>query len=422
MKSGYAAVFFPGKSLRQRTAILFSAVLLSSQMLPASLAAPLSIPAASTTLDSDSDRMISYRHQEHMWQTADGATHVVINRGTLAQPGASLVLYSSFDSGKSWIEMLALGNSGIYSTADGVLVGNDLSLTYPSLTGKILFAVVHYDDVLKNWSPVRTETVFASSGIRGINPALAIDSQGTIWCAFVNVDNASNAANIRLVQQAPGVPGWQDTGLIFGPTDNTSIERSARPVVLSDGVGMVYTVHENIFWAYRLNGWPATAPWIEQTLFTSAPPYDDDPYASHFSVVADDQKNLHMATVDHGQVLYFRFDNQTQAWNPSRFLTKDINAGYLQVSMALGNLAIFFNTYNYVKVLQSTDFGATFSFTHFLTHELPPPGGTISYALPRIETPGLSLGPIPVFQQYTDDAIQKVMYFEVPAITPGATQ
>lgn len=353
-----------------------------------------------------------------MWQTSDGATHALINRGTLVQAGTSLRLFSSFDSGQSWVVKSWLGNTNKYSTSDGVLVGNDLWLVYASANGKILFSILHYDSSLRTWSLVKTETVFTSSDSQAINPALAIDDQGAVWCAFVNLDNATADANIKLVQRAPDGSAWQDTGLVFGPTDNVSVERSARPVVISNGVGMVYTVHESIYWAYRLDGWPATTPWIEQTLFTSTPPYDIDPYASHFSVVADANRNLHMATVDHGRLLYFRFVNRTQAWNPVRTLTNDIQATYPQVSIAKDRLAIFVNASTFVKVLQSTNTGSTFTYTDLLTHDPAPQGGSISYQNSRIETPGYSFDPIPVFQQYADGATLRVMYFQVPVITP----
>lgn len=405
-----------------RVALLLGAVLLSFEMMPAALAAYLTIPASATTLVSDADRMISYRHQNHMWQTNDGATHAIINGGTLTGPNASLTLYSSFDSGNSWVAMLTLANTGTYSTSDGVLSNGDLALAYSTIEGEILFSVAHYDSVQKTWTLVKTETVFNSSDLAGINPAIAIDSLGTIWCAFVSqgLIPSNSGYNIKLVQRTSDGTGWQDTGLIFGPTDNVNItspfgpERSARPVVLSNGVGMVYTVHQDMFWAYRANGWPTNQPWIGQTLFTSAPPYDVDPYQSHFSIVADNQNNLHMATVDHGRLLYSRFVNYTQAWNPVRVLTNDIKATYPQATWALGTLAIFYNGNAAVRVIQSADKGTTFTLTNILTHEPAPAGSTLDYSNPRIETPGLAFNPIPVLQQYVDGATQKAMYFAVP--------
>lgn len=424
MKRGHDIGHCLSAFLHRRVALLLGVVLLSFEMMPAALAGYLTIPASPTTLVSDADRMISYRHQNHMWQTSDGATHAVINSGTLAGPNASLTLYSSFDSGNSWVAMLTLANTGMYSTSDGVLENGNLTLAYSSIQGQILLSEAHYDSVQKSWSLVKTETVFDSSNLAGINPAIAIDSLGTIWCAFVSQDlTPSNSGyNIKLVQRTSDATGWQDTGFIFGPTDNVNItspfgpERSARPVVLSNGVGMVYTVHQDIFWAYRANGWPVNQPWIGQTLFTSVPPYDVDPYQSHFSVVADFQKNLHMATVDHGRLLYFRFVNYTQAWNPVRILTNDINATYVQTTLAAGTLAILYNANTVVRAIQSTDRGTTFTLTDLLTHQPAPSGSTLDYTHPRIETPGLALNPIPVLQQYVDGTTQKAMYFAVPVI------
>ena len=73
----------------------------------AALAQTQTVRAGSTDLYSSSERMISYRHQEHMWQTADGALHLVINRGTLT-PAPGLALYCSFDGGSTWLLMQAL--------------------------------------------------------------------------------------------------------------------------------------------------------------------------------------------------------------------------------------------------------------------------------------------------------------------------
>ena len=51
--------------------------------IPAGAIVP-TIQATLTDLTSSTERMISYRHQEHLWQTADGAYHLVFNRGALS--------------------------------------------------------------------------------------------------------------------------------------------------------------------------------------------------------------------------------------------------------------------------------------------------------------------------------------------------
>ena len=72
----------------------------------AAMAQAQQIQGQPTTLASTADRMISYRCQNHMWQTADGATHAIINRGP-GLAGQSLALFSTFDGGATWI------NSGV---------------------------------------------------------------------------------------------------------------------------------------------------------------------------------------------------------------------------------------------------------------------------------------------------------------------
>lgn len=390
-------------------------ILICFQMTTVARAA-VQIPASPTNLESDAGRMISYRQQEHMWQTGDGAIHVLINLGAQTQSGNSLTLFSSFDSGETWIPSVSLTPTKQYATSDGVLVGNDLHVVYSSSAGNVMYSVLQYDSTLKSWSLVQTETAFESGKFRGLNPGIAIDNEGGVWCAFVSENYLAQEYNIRMLYRPAGDAAWQDTGLIFGQTDGDSIERSARPVAVRNGIGMVYTVHQQFFWAYRSDGAPVTEPWTEQTLFTSSPPYDTDPYASHFSVATDSEKNVHLAFSDHGQLLYARFLDASQGWDPIRTLTGDVSAGYVQVSVAAGNIVLFTNEYTYVGVFQSSDGGTSFAYTQLLTHALASADGTISYRYPRIETPGQSLDPIPLLQQYVDNNVQRALYFAVGTV------
>lgn len=201
------------------------------------------IQATLTDLTSSTERMISYRHQEHLWQTADGAYHLVFNRGSLSSvPG--LTLYSSYDGGSTWSFRLAFADTDDDSTADGVLAGDDLSIVYRTAAGNTGFVQLRYDATLRAWAQVASETAYASTQYEAVNPALAIDSRGTVWCSLVARDRVSNDVNIRMLSRAGGGNVWTDTGLIFGPADHRSIERSARPVALPGGLGMVYAVRE----------------------------------------------------------------------------------------------------------------------------------------------------------------------------------
>jgi len=403
-------------AMRCRAALLLAAA--SLVMAHASYAQPAAIAASETALESTVERMISYRHQQHMWKTSDGAIHVLINRGKMTA-STSLRLHSSFDGGASWLQMRALAGTGIYSSSDGHLANDELSVAYSSATGEILFSVLRYDTVAKTWTLVNTETVFTPDTRHGLNPAITIDNWGTVWCAYVTKDGTTADASIRMARRASELDGWVDTGFVFGDVDNLSIERSARPVRLSDRVGMIYTVHENIYWAYRTDSMAPTEPWITKLLFTSPDASDVDPYASHFSLAADSQNNLHMATVDRGRLLYFRYADKSASWAPGRALTNDIGAGYVQVVLPSGNVAIVANSGTHARVYQSTDKGTTFALKQLLTHAAPTPDGEISYDLPRIEAPGFMpyASSIPVLQQYKAGTSHRLMFFDVPVVT-----
>lgn len=383
-------------------------------------AAPVVIHPSLTTMTSSADRMISYRHQNHMWQTSDGATHVMINRGTQSQ-GNALQLFSTFDGGATWSGGLTLPNSNSQTTSDGYIVADALYVTYSTSSGAIVFCVMQYDASSHSWSNVESQTAFSSSSLVAINPAIAADSLGTIWLGFVANETSTGNYFIKLLQRTSDAQGWVDTGMVFGAVDNLSIERSARPVMTANGMGMVYTVHQNIYWAFRNNNWPLAQAWRSQLMFTSQSD-DTDPYASHFSVVADARMNIHMVTVDGGRILYFRLADTTpnQAVNShwtARWLTKDISSGYPQVTLVAGNIFIVSNMSTQACVYQSSDGGFTFTATQQLVH--PAPAGGVSYSYPRIETPAVSRSPVPLLQQYDDNNTQRVMYFRVPAVQVG---
>lgn len=378
-------------------------------------AAPVSIPSAPTTLTSTAERMISYRQQDHMWQTSDGATHVFINRGQRADT-RSLSLNSTFDGGATWVSnVAALESTDSNTTSDGYLDNDTLNVTYSGQAGDIRFAQFRYDPVGKTWSLLKTKIVFASSGAIALTPAMAADGMGRLWLAFTNQDLATPPNySIRLMRKDPDSESWVDTGFVFGPVDNVSNERSARPVATSQGIGMVYTVHEKNYWAQRDNRWAVNAVWPRSLIYTSQFP-DNDPYGSHYSVVADAQKNLHMASVDGGKVVYSRFLNATQAWTTRPPLTSDIKATYIQTLFSLDNLVIISNSDSVLRVFQSSNGGDSFSATHTLTH--PVATSTIKYNNPRMEAPAQSSSPIPVLQQYTDgQTMQRAMFFAVPVV------
>lgn len=384
----------------------FLGVALSAQ------AGPAVIASSTTTLKSTADRMISYRQQDHMWHTSDGATHVLINRGGRAD-GRSLSLNSSFDGGSTWTSDVAtLPSTGTTTTSDGYIVNDDLHVTYSGQAGDIRYTQLRYDSAARTWTVLSTQVVYTSAGDLALTPALAADALGRIWLAFTNQNIATSNYSIKMMRKDLGAENWVDTGFVFGEVDNLSNERSARPVALPTGMGLVYTVHQDTYWAQRNNAWGVGQAWSRKLIYANQV-VDKDPYGSHFSVVADAVGNLHMALVDGGKLIYSRFDIASKVW-ATRALTGDIKATYVQALVALGNIVLVTNNLTRLRVYQSSDSGTTFANTHALTH--PAGSATVIYDNPRVEAPAIGSSPFPVLQQYVSGSQQRLLFFAVPVV------
>jgi hypothetical protein len=364
--------------------------------------------------------MISYRHQEHSWQTSDGAIHLMINRGNQST-GDALALYSSFDGGVSYKLMFTLAATDLNSTSDGNLSGNYLLLTYMSSTnlGSIMFAVAWYDTASQSWTLNRNETVYTQTGITALNPTIGVDSYGNYWCGFVTQVTATGYYNIQMAYRDATAAGWTMTSLYFGASDNTSLQRSARLVPFTNGVGMIYTVHQTYYWAYRLSGTPLNQAWTTSTLWVGPAPTQPNPYESHFSVTSDTSNNLYWTFADSGILYFARYIANQQSWGTVRQMTQNISATYPQVSISGSTLLLIVNNSASGMVMISTDAGKTFNVSYILSHTTPPAGSTISFANPRFEAPSRPLGPfIPTWEQYVDNAssgtIEYLLYFQTP--------
>jgi hypothetical protein len=401
---------------RRSWANKFAAALSLSLLSGLALCDVQQIVGTPTTLNSTAERMISYRCQSHSWQTADGATHVMINRGP-GPSGDSLMLYSTFDGGATWVssEVTLPGSNGS-TTADGYLEGNRLHMTYDVGTGRIQYAELNYDPDSRTWVLGVRNTVYDSNMAVALTPALAVDALGRQWLTFTNQDKGTGNYSIKLMRRAVTDQTWHDTGFVFGDVDNNSNERSGRPIATSRGIGVVFTVHADTYWAERRNTWPLDAQWPQALISTKAGRMND-PYGTHFSIVADSKFNMHLLSVDAGQVIYSRYLVAENKWT-TRTLTQKIRATYLQATMVEDKLTVVTNNYTNLSVYQSNDGGDTFARTHDLTHDAPT--GQISYDRPRVETPAYSTNPIPVLQQYADGKIQHALFFSVTAATGNA--
>jgi hypothetical protein len=370
---------------RRRALAVGAGTLLGSSLLSApAQAAVTNIPAVGTSLSSGSDRMISYRFQSRMWQTADGGTHLIINRGPLS-PDASLVLYSSFDNGRTWLAALALQQTNFGSTVDGYLDGNTLRVVFSNSTGGINYLALTYDPATRVWTRKRIEPVFAVAGLVASSPAFVVDNAGAGWCCYSVQDTATLKWSLRMSFRSPGDNPWRDSEQTFGDTESQNSERAGRPVKLPTGVGLVYTDQKIIAWATRADGAPMRSPWTDTTVLLTTPPEGDGrgPYGGHFSVLTDPLGNLHLVTVDMTRIVYFRFLQSTQQWDPIRALTTPVFAIYVQITYCDGNLVVIGNANEQLQVIQSTDLGNTFAKTHLLTH--PKATGSQDFANARME-------------------------------------
>ena len=375
----------------------------------AASAGPVVLTPVVTPFTSTADRMISYREEEHSWQTPDGVFHLMINRGD--QPGDNaLQLYSTLDGGANWIAGPSLGASNQYSTQDGMLRGKTLALVYSSDTQAVEYRAFLWNPDTATWNATDAQTVYSVAGQQAINPCIARDDVGNLWVPLVVMDLGTDDNEIRMMVRLMGTSSWIDSGLVFGISDGPAVERSAKPVAIPGGMGMVYTVHNEMYWATRQNDAPPTAPWSSQLLYTYTGTHTD-PFSSHFSLVSDNRGNVHLALVDGGRLLYLRYNAASQTWK-QRWLTTDIDAGYPQVSMVDGTLVIAVNNQSNAGVFTSSDLGKTFTHSYALRHGTPSAGD--SYRYPRLETPANASGPLLLFQQYTSNGVDRLIQYTVP--------
>jgi hypothetical protein len=377
------------------------------------------IPSTTTSITGHATRMISYRDQNHSWQTSDGAYHLMVNLGA-----TGLTLYSSFDQGTTWKAMFSLADTDGDSTDDGVLTnatgtGATLQLVYATspTIGAIRFATATYDIESQSWLLVGTTTAYQARGFVATNPAFAPDSEGNIWCSFTLEDKSAKTYQQSMVYAAAGSQQWTNTGLVFGVIDTTT-QHSARPVAYPNGVGVIYQDADTLYWAYRQNGSPVTGTWETSTLYVGLPDEAADPYGTHYSVVADAQDNLYLAFIaDPAVLMYVKYTCDAAAWGSFQVMESATTAAaYPEMSLADGNVVLMANDLSSVNVLQSTDGGESFTWTQKLTHPPATSGSGLSYANPRVETPRYSTSPMPVWQQFVDGTTDGLMFFLVPVI------
>ncbi len=386
-----------------------------------------------TSIKANSERLISYRHQEHMWMTSDGRHHAMMNVGSVLEAGVALNLYSQIE-GANWQWEIGLENSTALATSDGYLESVDettdvLHFVY-HFGSNISYKKLQYDLSTKEWSTIGSSNIDLGQDVRAINPSVTVDANNVMWIAFVRIDEATNIASLQLYylenEKEGEDPDWNNTGLHFGSPfmlneEDTTSSLSAKLLREDNGVSMAYTNVHDVNWVERLNDWELTREWVGETLLTHQPPYTNDPYASHFSALIDSNGNRHLTFIEQKNLYYLRNKKNNEKWEePQEFLTEnDYSTAYVQISEANERLFLVANVATYLAVLESSDNGQTFNNRFQL---IPPSANTLNdvyYSHPRVETPGFTTADfLPVFQQYVflldDELFQSVLYYEVP--------
>lgn len=380
------------------------------------------IQGTDTGIVSTTSYTISHRDQRHSWQTSDGAMHIFANVGT-TPTNQSLVLYSTFDGGVTWTPMLTLPNSDGDSTVDGIMGSGGsgqpmLQLVYQTVQGSsIVYATATYSASTQSWTLASIQTAFTPTGALSTEPGFAVDTAGNLWCGFTLQNIATLAIQIQMIYLPVNTSTWVTSSLTF-PGSGSTLQHAARPVTLSDRVGMIYQVNQTLFWSYRLNSWPVGHPWNSAIITTALPnrqSYADD---TAFSVVGDAADNLYVGFTGKTTVEYTTYNGHTGLWSPAMGLTKsNTTSAYVKTTIAGSTIYMIINTSGSLAVYSSTDGGASYQLIEGLAHPQPPPAG-VSYGNPRIESPATSTGTLPVWQQYTNGANQGLLYFPVPIAGP----
>lgn len=393
--------------------------LLSAAVLAVGLACPAraAVQEQSSSLVSSTPYLFSYRHQRHMVVTADGRYHLLANLGTQGGAQASLYLLSSSD-GVNWVQQRHLGYTGYDAVSDSGLTGNTLTTVFQDNQGFIRYATATYDPDTQGWSSFTVSKLpRASADIRAVNPSFTVDANGNTWVAYVEEDTRVGVETARIVvyRRAAGKSNWVAAGdqQPFGDASTYETiykaKRSARLVNIPGGIGMVYTVGKDIFWAQRKLKGGADLAWNSSGLFLNGTE-DNDPMSSHFSAVTDATGNVFVTFTDAGNLYFTRRDAATQQWpsKPRMLISADQYPGvqptYSQISWLGGDqLLLASNFQDNIRVWKGST-GATPGFTCLLQATHTVRDANAYYRDARLEMPAqpAPTAAIPLLQQWQE--------------------
>jgi hypothetical protein len=326
------------------------------------------ILGAPTNLTGTVEGIISQKFQEHMWVTADGRVHVVINDG--GDEGA-LKLFSSLD-GKDWSLQVAIPGTDRRAQSDGLLYGSALYLVYPSSRGELVLSKLAYDAAGLRWRLRRSVTVYHREFHTPDRPSIAIDSRQRLWIGFADLNDVTGETVLKLLA-GDGGPFCCTPPITLG-TRNVSEQKSVRLIGVANALVAVYTDGPNpassthtLNWAYRHDDQALDGSWVEGGLLHQYRPGTKDPHGAHFSTVADGLDQVHIVSRSGPDVIYFRISDLTSSWDSARVLATDPAGPYVQMSLSQsGVLYVLYpgscgSSEQDIRVLVSSDYGETFT-------------------------------------------------------------
>lgn len=405
-------LFFSGGRMQSHLKSFLSIMGLMGCVASAAIHAEMTLSNGQLTgIESDSKEIISYKHQEHFWETEDGALHVTVQRE------GSMSLYSSFDEGNTWSEMLSTQAYERPDSSDGFFYNNAIYNTFATENGNVGVAKITYDPNRQRWTDLgRSNPVPLGSGVTASRPTIVGDQLGKwLWIATPTENRRTWKKLINLFYSPNDGVNWIDTGLRLGTSNFKN--KAARIVALADRVGAVYSDVDGDYmvvkWAYRLNSWGASQAWSEQEIGRHPRKVYQDPVGTHYNVAVDSANNIHVVTSDGGNLLYFRYDSTNNTWQNS-VTHEGSKTAYTQLSITQdGRVFVIYNSGKDIKVIEGNDQG---EFTDY-AYLTPPSGLGLNYYFPRLETPSLVRGnTLPILLQAAEtgsNGAQVLLHFPV---------
>lgn len=375
---------------------------------PSAPSAPDVITGIPTMITNGNEGMISSRFQDHSWVTEDGAVHVMANTN------GRLSLYSSIDNGSTWMATVTLENSTGSSRADGAIVDGKLYSVYTIEGGRIALAILSYSEQSVSWTIESTVIPPSPASLRIERPSIAVTEDGTIVVAFTATDRSTGQASLRVAQSNDQGATW--TVLDQGIPNTTNDGRMSGDIIaLDDGFGVLYTNGDTLNWTeFAESASSGGSLGVSETILIKGDS-QNDPNATHFSSLTDEDGNIHVATNNgESRVVYLRYNNDTDSWDEPVVITDQPSGNYMQISlMDDGTIKIAYDINidgeRVVAVSESANGGDSWALVAVLTQDVVADPGNR-----RVETPAYAQETLPVFQQVESaNGSNSLVYYQV---------